>query len=552
MIFLILKGGDKMTTQITELLEARQTVAKTIDKKIATDKVTEKKQFDDILGDAKDDDNDTGKVAVSNNIPNNKSTGKLPLDNNTANDKDKQNLVKKVVKKSTNKNNSAQDKGKDISKQNDNKTISTQNLTNVIDINVLAAMLAQDKTEKISSNLLGQDTAVWKTLSSAGFITDSSFSVNNETTDTLTNKTKNIALATSLWKNKKTNISTSNSTENKGSNISTTGNNIENLKTVNQQKIIKQLLNFSATADNKGNTEQTTAITSAGKTNSPQVQLASLLQAITSDTSSENTNLKQKSLKDNSAKNNATLKNALVDVIDLTTRGQDKNNGNITGLSAEKNAQTILLGKPFNNLNLPDHQDDKNVTQQNNNDNSTNNLNLFSTQLSKNTNTNITNNTQVNTPLQTAQDSYDIAGQIIKNAHLLKANENSQMVINLQPEHLGELSVKVSVQADGVVNASFHSDNAQVRNLLQSSIVQLRQDLQQQGIKVDNINVYSGLNDLLSNGQNNSGNFNKEKKKSSYRIHQLIEAAGQMEDLRIVPVALQSSQYTSNGIDYKI
>ncbi|WP_196594653.1 flagellar hook-length control protein FliK [Pectinatus sottacetonis] len=541
-----------MTTQITELLEARQTVAKTIDKKIATDKVTEKKQFDDILGDAKDDDNDTGKVAVSNNIPNNKSTGKLPLDNNTANDKDKQNLVKKVVKKSTNKNNSAQDKGKDISKQNDNKTISTQNLTNVIDINVLAAMLAQDKTEKISSNLLGQDTAVWKTLSSAGFITDSSFSVNNETTDTLTNKTKNIALATSLWKNKKTNISTSNSTENKGSNISTTGNNIENLKTVNQQKIIKQLLNFSATADNKGNTEQTTAITSAGKTNSPQVQLASLLQAITSDTSSENTNLKQKSLKDNSAKNNATLKNALVDVIDLTTRGQDKNNGNITGLSAEKNAQTILLGKPFNNLNLPDHQDDKNVTQQNNNDNSTNNLNLFSTQLSKNTNTNITNNTQVNTPLQTAQDSYDIAGQIIKNAHLLKANENSQMVINLQPEHLGELSVKVSVQADGVVNASFHSDNAQVRNLLQSSIVQLRQDLQQQGIKVDNINVYSGLNDLLSNGQNNSGNFNKEKKKSSYRIHQLIEAAGQMEDLRIVPVALQSSQYTSNGIDYKI
>lgn len=154
-----------------------------------------------------------------------------------------------------------------------------------------------------------------------------------------------------------------------------------------------------------------------------------------------------------------------------------------------------------------------------------------------------------------AQDSYDIAGQIIKNAQLIKANENSQMTINLQPEHLGELSLKISVAADGLVNASFHSDNAQVRNLLQSTIVQLRQDLQDQGIKVDNINVYSGLSDLLSNGQNNNGKFSdKEQKKSSYRIGQLIEAAGQMDNFSTVAASTdtQNQKITSNGIDYRI
>lgn len=151
------------------------------------------------------------------------------------------------------------------------------------------------------------------------------------------------------------------------------------------------------------------------------------------------------------------------------------------------------------------------------------------------------------------QDKYDIAGQIIKNAQLVKSNENSQMTIQLQPEHLGELSLKISVAADGAVNASFHSDNAQVRNLLQANIVQLKQDLQDQGVKVDNINVYSGLGDLMKNNQNGSRFTQKEPKKSSYRISQIVDAAGQMEDMSTaVPAALIQQSLTSDKIDYRI
>lgn len=156
-------------------------------------------------------------------------------------------------------------------------------------------------------------------------------------------------------------------------------------------------------------------------------------------------------------------------------------------------------------------------------------------------------------PNAAMQDKYDIAGQIIKNAQLVKSNENSQMTIQLQPEHLGELSLKISVAADGAVNASFHSDNAQVRNLLQANIVQLKQDLQDQGVKVDNINVYSGLSDLMRDNQNGGRFTQKEPKKSSYRISQIIDAAGQMEDMSTaVPAALMQQSLTSDKIDYRI
>ena len=67
------------------------------------------------------------------------------------------------------------------------------------------------------------------------------------------------------------------------------------------------------------------------------------------------------------------------------------------------------------------------------------------------------------------------------------------MVIHLHPEHLGDLTLKVAVGVDGAVNASFHSNNAEVRTIIQNSLAALRQDLNNQGLRVDNVDVYAGL-----------------------------------------------------------
>ena len=101
------------------------------------------------------------------------------------------------------------------------------------------------------------------------------------------------------------------------------------------------------------------------------------------------------------------------------------------------------------------------------------------------------------------QEDFDVPAQIVRQARLIRTAENSEMVIKLNPEHLGELTLRVSVSSNGAVNASFHSDNAQVRTIIENSLVQLRQELNNAGLKVENVQVYAGLSDGggLMNGQ---------------------------------------------------
>ena len=93
------------------------------------------------------------------------------------------------------------------------------------------------------------------------------------------------------------------------------------------------------------------------------------------------------------------------------------------------------------------------------------------------------------------KDDFNITQQIIDQAKLIKRAENTEMVIKLNPEHLGELTLKVAVTSNGSISASFHSDNVQVRTIIENSLVQLRSDLNQQGLKVDQVEVYAGLAD---------------------------------------------------------
>ena len=129
---------------------------------------------------------------------------------------------------------------------------------------------------------------------------------------------------------------------------------------------------------------------------------------------------------------------------------------------------------------------------------------------------NIGNADNVNATQQTPQSqqthsTYNVPQQIVEQAKLLQNGQNSEMVIKLNPEHLGELSLKVSVNGNGGVTATFHTDNAQVRAILETGMIQLKQQLNEQGIKVDNIEVQTGLPDgQLPDGQAQQGFYQQE------------------------------------------
>ncbi|HWR43164.1 flagellar hook-length control protein FliK [Sporomusa sp.] len=95
-------------------------------------------------------------------------------------------------------------------------------------------------------------------------------------------------------------------------------------------------------------------------------------------------------------------------------------------------------------------------------------------------------------------DVHQIVDQIVEQSRMISKPQNTEMIIKLKPEHLGELTLKVVVE-NGTINASFHSNNAEVRNVIEASLPQLKQDLANNGLKVENVSVYAGLSQFSPN-----------------------------------------------------
>lgn len=142
-----------------------------------------------------------------------------------------------------------------------------------------------------------------------------------------------------------------------------------------------------------------------------------------------------------------------------------------------------------------------------------------------------------------SQDPHNIAGQIVEQARMINRVNNSEMVVKLKPEHLGELTLKVTVE-NGAVSASFHSNNQEVRTVIEASLTQLRQELSNQGLKVDNVGVYAGLNQFFSNDQQQQTAQQQQiKLKNRRQDDSFIDA---IEAAAVLPVT------TDAGVDYRI
>ena len=177
-------------------------------------------------------------------------------------------------------------------------------------------------------------------------------------------------------------------------------------------------------------------------------------------------------------------------------------------------------------------------------------------------------NAQPSTPntafAQQLRDDFNVTGQIVENARMFRnaLTNSTEMVLQLKPEHLGELTLRVSVTAEGTVNASFHSDNAAVRAIIENSLVSLKQELANQGLKVDNVEVYSGLGDgsSLMNGKGRQG-WQQNNRRNAQRVERVrggrsAEGNGGAQSTSGAQ-AVESAQAVENvisetGVDYKV
>lgn len=87
----------------------------------------------------------------------------------------------------------------------------------------------------------------------------------------------------------------------------------------------------------------------------------------------------------------------------------------------------------------------------------------------------------------------EVIDQIVKKAELLIKQNASEIKINLKPEFLGKMTIKIAVE-EGIVTARFLTENLQVKHLLESNLNTLRQSLESQGIRVEKTEVNVQLN----------------------------------------------------------
>ncbi|TMV52034.1 flagellar hook-length control protein FliK [Paenibacillus mesophilus] len=114
----------------------------------------------------------------------------------------------------------------------------------------------------------------------------------------------------------------------------------------------------------------------------------------------------------------------------------------------------------------------------------------------------------------------DEMAQVLRSMKVNTANGLSEVRIMLQPEHLGHVDVKVSMQ-NGQIVAHFMADSAHGKELLESQLSQLRTVLQNQGLQVDRLEVvhydpqYSGAFQDSRQQQQSRESDRNDKEKSS-------------------------------------
>jgi flagellar hook-length control protein FliK len=156
-------------------------------------------------------------------------------------------------------------------------------------------------------------------------------------------------------------------------------------------------------------------------------------------------------------------------------------NGKLTGQRVNPKVNTIQVASAEQNQVSQESQTDSSLS----NNRSEASLFRFSEPANQ-----VASKTQSPTP---NVNSLELFEQIVRKAELLLRQNSSQMKIQLEPEFLGKLTIKVMVE-EGVVTARFITESYQVKQMLEANLGSLRQTLESHGMRVERAEVDVQLN----------------------------------------------------------
>ena len=148
----------------------------------------------------------------------------------------------------------------------------------------------------------------------------------------------------------------------------------------------------------------------------------------------------------------------------------------------------------------------------------------------------------------------DIMNQIMDYMKINLKAESQEMELQLHPASLGTVGVQIAAK-DGVITAHFTTQNETVRAVIETQLIQLKNQFEEQGIKVDAVEVTvanHAYGQQFSQEQENADGKQEKAQKSTRRINldELGEEAelDEMEDSE--RIAVEMMQASGSTVDY--
>ena len=163
--------------------------------------------------------------------------------------------------------------------------------------------------------------------------------------------------------------------------------------------------------------------------------------------------------------------------------------------------------------------------------------------------------TEVVTEFTKQLDTENIIKQIVEFTKINVSDAQTTMEMQLNPENLGKIYLEVTSK-EGTVSARIVAQNEFVREALETQIVELKQNMNQAGIKVDAVEVTVGSHEFEKNLEQNQKQEEQqaeEREKASGKtrrlnLNDLDELAGVMTEEENLVAQMMADQ--GNSIDY--
>lgn len=148
----------------------------------------------------------------------------------------------------------------------------------------------------------------------------------------------------------------------------------------------------------------------------------------------------------------------------------------------------------------------------------------------------------------------EIMNQITEYIKINLKSDVQEMELQLHPASLGTVNIQLAAK-DGVITAQFTAQNETVKAAIESQLVQLRAQFEEQGIKVDAVEVTVAnyrFEQSFSGKEENPGEGSKNGKKGPRRINlndlSLEELPEDMEDSERIAAEMMAN--SGNTVDY--